>query len=302
MLGGNSIKEKVCETMGTPYYLSPEICQEKLYSFASDIWALGCILFELAALHVPFEAPNIPCLIRKITSGRLPTVPPAFSMDLRQLLGDLLQRDYSRRPSAAEILQNPMVQAEMRQMLQAAPSDVSATPPVSRNGGMKGRRITSLLQPLNGAAPSDVSATPPVSRNAGMKGRRITSLLQPLNAQMDLKRSPSAPAPTLTKPNTLRQSGSTALLASNGDVKAAWGEKLPWTERLPSKESAIGTAKRGGTERLPSKESSIGTAKRCGGSPKKAACWRANRGLSRTNRLFGKMFVEFDRCMEPQEC
>jgi len=266
MLGGSSIKEKVCETVGTPYYLSPEICQAKLYSFASDIWASGCILFELAALHVPFEAPNIPCLIRKITSGRLPTVPPAFSMDLRQLLGDLLNRDHSRRPSAAEILQNPMIQAEMRQLLQDAPSDASSTPPLSR------------------IAPSDAIATPPLSRNGCMKGRVITSLLQPLKPRMDLKRSPSTPAPAITKPKTLRRSGSTTLLAGNAGAKAAWGEKMPWSEMFPSKEGAIGNAKQ-------SHDSS-----------NKAAYWEANRGLSRTNRLFGKIFVEFDRCMEPQEC
>ncbi|KAF4748321.1 Serine/threonine-protein kinase Nek1, partial [Perkinsus olseni] len=43
-------------TIGTPYYLSPEICEEKPYNWASDIWALGCILYELCCLKVPFDA------------------------------------------------------------------------------------------------------------------------------------------------------------------------------------------------------------------------------------------------------
>lgn len=42
--------------VGTPYYLSPEMCEEKPYNEKSDIWALGCVLYEMCALKHPFEA------------------------------------------------------------------------------------------------------------------------------------------------------------------------------------------------------------------------------------------------------
>jgi len=67
---------------GTPYYLSPEICTERLYSFASDMWALGCVLFELTALHVPFEAQHIARLASCISFD---SEPP--SLGLRQYEG-----------------------------------------------------------------------------------------------------------------------------------------------------------------------------------------------------------------------
>lgn len=104
-------------TIGTPYYLSPEICMEKPYSFASDIWALGCILYELAALRVPFDASSLQSLVHKITRGPAPVLPSAYSPDLRQLCGDLLQREQQQRPAAPEILQRPVIQGEIRRML-----------------------------------------------------------------------------------------------------------------------------------------------------------------------------------------
>lgn len=104
-------------TIGTPYYLSPEICMEKPYSFASDIWALGCILYELAALRVPFDASSLQSLVHKITRGAAPLLPSAYSSELRQLCSDLLHREQSQRPAAPEILQRPVIQAEIRRML-----------------------------------------------------------------------------------------------------------------------------------------------------------------------------------------
>ena len=44
--------------VGTPYYLSPELCEEKPYNNKSDIWSLGCVLYELCTLRHPFEAMN----------------------------------------------------------------------------------------------------------------------------------------------------------------------------------------------------------------------------------------------------
>lgn len=44
--------------VGTPFYLSPEMCEEKPYNEKSDVWALGCVLYELCTFKHPFEANN----------------------------------------------------------------------------------------------------------------------------------------------------------------------------------------------------------------------------------------------------
>lgn len=116
-------------TIGTPYYLSPEICMERPYSYASDMWALGCILYELVALRVPFDASSLQSLVTKITRGPAPVLPGHVSAELRQLCSDLLQREQNSRPSAPEIIQRPIVQAEIRRMLREEQAKKAAKPP-----------------------------------------------------------------------------------------------------------------------------------------------------------------------------
>ena len=57
--------------VGTPLYFSPEICEEKRYNEKSDIWALGCLLYELATLRPPFLATNQLALAKKIVSDQV---------------------------------------------------------------------------------------------------------------------------------------------------------------------------------------------------------------------------------------
>jgi NIMA (never in mitosis gene a)-related kinase len=54
--------------VGTPYYISPEIIKGKKYSFETDIWSLGVILYEMCALDVPIKAKNLHELYMKISS------------------------------------------------------------------------------------------------------------------------------------------------------------------------------------------------------------------------------------------
>lgn len=103
--------------IGTPYYLSPEICQGKPYGWGSDIWSMGCILYELCARRVPFDAPDLKSLIQRITRGPTPELPRDYSSGLQALLRELLDRDASRRPPASEILKRPIVQDMVRRML-----------------------------------------------------------------------------------------------------------------------------------------------------------------------------------------
>jgi serine/threonine protein kinase len=100
--------------VGTPYYLSPELCEDKPYNEKSDIWALGCVLYELCTGRHPFDARNQGALILKIIQGNYPPVPDTYSAHLRGLVGRLLTRDTRRRPTALEVLADPIVAKHAR--------------------------------------------------------------------------------------------------------------------------------------------------------------------------------------------
>uniref|UniRef100_A0AAY4DHM8 non-specific serine/threonine protein kinase n=1 Tax=Denticeps clupeoides TaxID=299321 RepID=A0AAY4DHM8_9TELE len=90
--------------IGTPYYLSPEICENKPYNNKSDIWALGCVLYEMCTLRHAFEAGNMKNLVLKIIRGSYPPVSVHYSQDLRSLLAQLFRRNPRERPSINSVL------------------------------------------------------------------------------------------------------------------------------------------------------------------------------------------------------
>jgi NIMA (never in mitosis gene a)-related kinase len=103
--------------IGTPFYLSPEICEEKPYNNKSDIWSLGCVLYELATLRHAFDAQNINNLVSKILRGTYPPIPASYSLDLRNLVSQMLKRQPSHRPSVNAILQKSFVRKRIQEFL-----------------------------------------------------------------------------------------------------------------------------------------------------------------------------------------
>ncbi len=109
--------DKARTLVGTPYYLSPEIVQDKPYSFKSDIWSLGILLYEMTMLKMPFEATSLPMLSLKIVRGNYSPISATVSKDLKMLIQSLLQVEIKNRPTIYEILRNPLLKSRIRNFL-----------------------------------------------------------------------------------------------------------------------------------------------------------------------------------------
>uniref|UniRef100_A0A8C6DS49 non-specific serine/threonine protein kinase n=1 Tax=Moschus moschiferus TaxID=68415 RepID=A0A8C6DS49_MOSMO len=106
----NNTMELARTCVGTPYYLSPEICQNKPYNNKTDIWSLGCVLYELCTLRHPFEGNNLQQLVLKICQAHVPPISPRFSRDLQFLISQLFEVSPQDRPSINSILKRPFLE------------------------------------------------------------------------------------------------------------------------------------------------------------------------------------------------
>ncbi|KAM7065495.1 serine/threonine-protein kinase Nek3 isoform 3-T4 [Acridotheres tristis] len=93
-----------CTYVGTPYYVPPEIWESLPYNNKSDIWSLGCILYELCTLKHPFQAKSWKHLILKICKGSYDPLPSHYSYELHYLIKQIFKRNPQNRPSASTIL------------------------------------------------------------------------------------------------------------------------------------------------------------------------------------------------------
>jgi serine/threonine protein kinase len=89
--------------------MSPEICKAEQYGPHSDIWALGCIIYEMCAKQPPFNAKTHFELIQKIKLGRYPAIPSCYSPELSKVIASCLQVFPTNRPDTAQLLNLPIV-------------------------------------------------------------------------------------------------------------------------------------------------------------------------------------------------
>ena len=90
--------------VGTPYYMSPEQIEETKYNEKSDIWSLGCFLYELAALRPPFQAKNQIMLGMRIKSGKIERIDKRYSDELWKLICYMMNTNYEKRPSTWDLM------------------------------------------------------------------------------------------------------------------------------------------------------------------------------------------------------
>jgi NIMA (never in mitosis gene a)-related kinase len=98
---------------GTPYYASPEVWKDAPYDSKSDIWSLGCVIYEMTTLQPPFQAEDMEGLFQSVTSGVYQPIDTRYSKELAHVIKLLLQLKPKSRPSSDKILKSSLIQKKI---------------------------------------------------------------------------------------------------------------------------------------------------------------------------------------------
>jgi NIMA (never in mitosis gene a)-related kinase len=134
---------------GTPYYASPEVWMDKPYDFKSDIWSLGCVLYEMATLRPPFKAPNMRGLYKKVITAQYPPLSSRYSPELQQTIECMLRTDPAKRPTCEQLITLKSTQLRISQLSksdQHVNNAVSDFYRADSNGLLESIRLPKMMQ------------------------------------------------------------------------------------------------------------------------------------------------------------
>jgi serine/threonine protein kinase len=259
-----------CQTpVGTPMYMSPELSAGAKYGHKTDIWSLGCILYEMMTLQAPFAATSFRELTHKIKLGQFSKkLPPYFSEELRSLVMGMISLSPEARPSARALLDTPILKKYFEkyssstsssaipstintptspaQQVQATPRSpprpslvgsptgplFELPPPTHGPGISNAQHLPSRLPRLSAAGLAPLGKPPTLDADAGVVPKPAPAELSrvPVEISRPLLISPSVPnIKTAIPPNPLARASSQLSLNAAGPFGP--GAKLP--ELLP---------------------------------------------------------------------
>lgn len=220
-------------TVGTPFYLSPELCEGRPYDARTDCWALGVVLYELCTLKHPFNAANQGELILKIMKGKYPPLPAIYAATaLPTVLSACLRRDPARRPNVMQILASASVEAKARALGIELPQQVQALIE-KRKAAMT---LGTNLPPKRPGTVGERKTRPHVNAEGHAPAAASRSAAHPLVSPPD-----SLHRPTIPPPNRSRSAGVGPRKARDGRVRARMGASAV-ASSLPSPGVVCGVA------------------------------------------------------------
>mmetsp|Transcript_27215 Transcript_27215/g.55013 ORF Transcript_27215/g.55013 Transcript_27215/m.55013 type:complete len:507 (-) Transcript_27215:151-1671(-) len=182
----DATKDYAKTMVGTPYYLSPEIIEDRPYNFKSDIWSLGVVLYEMTTLKHPFDADSLVILASKILKDQYPPPDEMYTKDLVSLVRGMLSKDAGTRPSVRGILESPFLHPAMQD---------------SNSNYNLGLDLSEYQRKEVAAAPQAAGLQLPVAVGAASKEAESAPLEQSQGAgdtvlMGSVRQPPQAPSPT----------------------------------------------------------------------------------------------------------
>ncbi|XP_052466234.1 serine/threonine-protein kinase Nek4 isoform X1 [Carassius gibelio] len=143
--------------IGTPYYMSPELFSNKPYNYKSDVWALGCCVYELATLKHAFNAKDMNSLVYRIVEGKLPQMPSKFDPQLGELIKRMLCKKPEDRPDVKHILRQPYIKQQISMFLEATKEKTARSRNDTANSKPKTAQSDASNEPNHDSLNSEIS-------------------------------------------------------------------------------------------------------------------------------------------------
>ncbi|KAL9644369.1 hypothetical protein ABK040_005827 [Willaertia magna] len=173
---GRTCEHLAQTTIGTPLYMSPEQCNGSKYSYKSDIWSLGVILYEMVNQGaLPFKGKNIQLLFINIQKGYYTPIKNfnSYTNQIIMLIRSCLQTRPSKRPNLKDILTLPIITKFIRSNMLVVGNDSNLTLATDQmDEALPEGEMNNLLLQLQdlgvlSSKPSNLDPTPPTTTPPG---------------------------------------------------------------------------------------------------------------------------------------
>ncbi|KAM7401887.1 hypothetical protein PAMP_017164 [Pampus punctatissimus] len=237
--------------IGTPYYMSPELFSNKLYNHKSDVWALGCCVYEMSTLKHAFNAKDMNSLVYRIVEGKLPQMPSRYNPQLGDLIKSMLCKRPEDRPDVKLILRQPYIKRQIAMFLEATKEKTakSRKKAVSGSGDFRANSSSSVASPQ--PKPERLPPSPRPEPLARVKRKEEKSQEnKSRNGATDCSPVQTPLTPKPSSPDTLKSSITSLATISNINIDIQPQEDADRMKRQVQGPQSVVSHHRGGNEHV----------------------------------------------------
>ncbi|KAF3689668.1 Serine/threonine-protein kinase Nek4 [Channa argus] len=238
--------------IGTPYYMSPELFSNKPYNHKSDVWALGCCVYEMATLKHAFNAKDMNSLVYRIVEGKLPQMPSKYDSQLGDLIKSMLCKRPEDRPDVKVVLRQPYIKKQIAMFLEATKEKTakSRKKAVIGSSDCRANNAMSVASPL--PKPERCPPSPQPEPLARVKRKEdISKQHKVCNSITDRTPIQTPPPPKASSSDGLQGSFSLITTISNINIDIELQEHEDLLKRQVEKPQVVLSHCRAGNEHVP---------------------------------------------------